>query len=485
MWRCGSCWQLWPCHSLGWRSPVLRSYGSGLVAGPLQLAGGMLPGTTRMVLWSLAVLTDVVGAWVTRRPLATVSVRPLHYTHRYGLLIILVLGESVIEVGIVAVDQPLTPARMRAIGIGYTLVCTLWWAYFIYGVRAFRQAVERTAEQADLRRSVMVYGHVPFSFGIIMVAVGLAEVVMAPVEPFRPGAAALLFGGAALFLTTFAYTHWRIEREIAWRRISAGALCLVLLPLAPLMPALAALTTLLAVVVGLNVLEELILLFPDHHRSPSFTWRGRCPRPPSSCRPTATRPGQRLLPRCRPKTRWSAATAWSPFQAPALGAVRPSPSARTRTLPAPRPPDQVPAVSMQPCVLIFPPGCDESSLHLPHPLPRFGLGAVLLGVNPVYPTPRSGNTTTERGRERTTVRRVQTLKRNIEPLSRHQRERPATPAHTASRAAGVGGLLTTFDSILCPLCAPHCQERAVPGQRWVALLAGSANVRPGPSDAPP
>ncbi|MBM0230361.1 hypothetical protein [Micromonospora sp. ATA51] len=40
-------------HSLGWRSPVLRSYGSGLVAGPLQLAGGILPGTTRMVLWSL------------------------------------------------------------------------------------------------------------------------------------------------------------------------------------------------------------------------------------------------------------------------------------------------------------------------------------------------------------------------------------------------------------------------------------------------
>lgn len=72
------------------------------MVGPLQLAGGLLTGTTRMVLWSIAILVDVVGARVARPALAAVRVRPLHYTHRYGLLIILVLGESVIEVGMVA-----------------------------------------------------------------------------------------------------------------------------------------------------------------------------------------------------------------------------------------------------------------------------------------------------------------------------------------------------------------------------------------------
>ncbi|MGI5146798.1 low temperature requirement protein A [Plantactinospora sp. CA-294935] len=250
----------------GWRSPVLRAYGSGLVAGPLQLAGGLLHGTTRIVLWSIAILVDVVGTTVTRRTLAQVRVRPLHYTHRYGLLIILVLGESVIQVGMVAVDEPLTLARLIAIVIGYALVCALWWAYFIYGVRAFRQAVQRTAEQADIRRSVMVYGHLLFSFAIIMIAVGLAEVVTDPIEPLRAGEAGMLFGGAALFLTTFAQTHWQIHRQVAWRRISAGVLCLVLLPLAPLMPALAALAILLAVVAGVSVLEEIILRHPAASR---------------------------------------------------------------------------------------------------------------------------------------------------------------------------------------------------------------------------
>lgn len=243
----------------GWRSPVFRTYGSGLVAAPLQLAGGLLHGTTRTVLWSIAIAVDVVSTSVRRRTLAKVRVRPLHYTHRYGLLIILVLGESVIQVGMVAVDEPLSPARLVAIGIAYALVCGLWWAYFIYGVRAFRQAVDRAADQADVRRSIMVYGHLLFSFAIIMVAVGLAEVVMEPIEPLKVGTAGVLFGGAALFLATFAYTHWRIHQQLAWRRISAAALCVVLLTPAHRVPALAALATLLAVVVGVSLLEELIL----------------------------------------------------------------------------------------------------------------------------------------------------------------------------------------------------------------------------------
>ncbi|MFI6259350.1 low temperature requirement protein A [Micromonospora zamorensis] len=247
----------------GWRSPVFRPYGSGLVAGPLQLAGGLLHGTTRMVLWSIAVLADLIGTSLTRRTLDKVRVRPLHYTHRYGLLIILVLGESIIQVGMVAVDEPLTLARLAAICLSYSLVCALWWVYFIYGVRAFRQAVDRSAQQADIRRSIMVYGHLLFSFAIITIAVGLSEVVTEPLKPLRAGEETVLFGGAALFLGTFAYTHWRIHRQIARRRVSASVLCLLLLPLAPLVPALAALAALFAVVAGVSVLEGMIM-----HRHP-------------------------------------------------------------------------------------------------------------------------------------------------------------------------------------------------------------------------
>lgn len=86
---------------------------------------------------------------------------------------------------------------------------------------------------------------------------------MAPVEPFEAGVVGLLFGGAALCLTTFAYTHCGSTGRSPGGGSARAPACLVLLPLAPRIPALAALVTLLAVVVGVNVLDELIL-----HRRP-------------------------------------------------------------------------------------------------------------------------------------------------------------------------------------------------------------------------
>ncbi|MFY1673130.1 low temperature requirement protein A [Plantactinospora sp. WMMB334] len=233
-------------------------YGVGLVTGPLQLAGGFVGGTARPMLWGIAALIDMSGPWIARRALARAPVRPAHYAHRYGLLIILVLGESIIQVGMVASALTLTPVRMTTVGIAFTLVCGLWWVYFIYGGRAFREALERP-DAVDIRRSVLVHGHLSFGFAIILTASGLAGVVSAPVKPLPKGEAWLLCAGCALFVGTFVYTHWRIHRQIAWRRIGAAVACLAVWPLALHMPAMIALAGLSVVIVVVNLLEEAII----------------------------------------------------------------------------------------------------------------------------------------------------------------------------------------------------------------------------------
>ncbi|GIG87145.1 low temperature requirement protein A [Plantactinospora endophytica] len=243
-----------------WRAFFLGPFGVGsIVAGPLLLAGGLTSGTTRTVLWAIASLLDVSSPWILRRHLGRVRLLPLHYTHRYGLLLILVLGESVLEVGAVASTERLTAARLFAIGASYAFACALWWAYFVYGMWAFRRAIARAENQGDVRRSILLYGHLLFSSGVIAAAVGLAEVVSAPDQPLLPSDAALLCGGAALFLITFAYTHWRIHRQVAWRRLGAGLLCLLMLPLAMLTPGLAALIVLTLVIIAVSLVEQLIL----------------------------------------------------------------------------------------------------------------------------------------------------------------------------------------------------------------------------------
>jgi low temperature requirement protein LtrA len=230
-----------------------------VVATPLLLIGGLMDGMTRTVLWAIAAFFDVSTAWILRGRLAQVRLTPLHYTHRYGLLLILVLGESVIAVGAVAATEPLTPVRLTTIGLSYVLACALWWTYFVYGLADFRRAMARADRQAELRRSVLAYGHLLFSFGIVAVAVGLSEAVAQPLEHLRKSQVALLFAGSGLFLSTFAYTHWRIHREIAWRRVAAGVTCLILMPLSTHIPAVSALTLLVLVVVTVSLSEQLII----------------------------------------------------------------------------------------------------------------------------------------------------------------------------------------------------------------------------------
>ncbi|GIG88255.1 low temperature requirement protein A [Plantactinospora endophytica] len=241
----------------GWRALFVGPYGVFLLTGPLLVAGALTEGAARIGLWAAAAVSDLVSPWVSRYLVTPTRAEPLHYSHRYGLLIILVFGESVIQVGAVAADRPLTLVRLTAIAASYALVGGLWWAYFSYGLPSFRRALEHAPNQADLRRAVLVYGHLLFSFGIITVSVGLADMVPTPLDALGVEMATLLFGGTALFMATFAYTHWRIRGRIAWHRVGAAVLSLVLLPLATLIPALVMVAALFLVVVGMAVGEEL------------------------------------------------------------------------------------------------------------------------------------------------------------------------------------------------------------------------------------
>ncbi|MEO3772151.1 low temperature requirement protein A [Micromonospora sp. B9E7] len=250
------------------RALFVGPYGFFVITGPLLVAGALTQGAARVVLWAVAAMIDLLSPWVAAHLAVQGRAQPAHYTHRYGLLIILVFGESVIQVGAVAVDDKLTVSRLAAVMAAYALVSVLWCAYFGYGLSDFRRALEVATDQPSLRRAILVYSHLFFSFGIITIAVGLGDMVPAPLEPLPPREAMLLFGGCALFLLTFAYVYWRIHRMIAWRRIGAGTACLLMAPLATLVPALAMVVSLVSVVVVMIVAEELAMRRqggePDH-----------------------------------------------------------------------------------------------------------------------------------------------------------------------------------------------------------------------------
>jgi low temperature requirement protein LtrA len=243
-----------------WRGIRWNSFSVGvLVTGPLLLAGGLVHGAPRIILWSLAAITDLVTPRLLRNRLAVLRFDTGHLPERFGTFLLIALGESVVQIGVSASDGALSPARLVATVAAYVLACSLWWVYFVFAARAVRHAMAEARVHTDVIRPVFSYGHLLFISAIIAVAVGMAEVVAAAGTHPHRGPAALLVGGCALYLATFGYTRWRMFRMVSWTRLGAAVACLAVLPFATRMPALALLLVLVVVTVALNVVEAAIV----------------------------------------------------------------------------------------------------------------------------------------------------------------------------------------------------------------------------------
>lgn len=264
------------------RPMTVNAYLVGLVvSGPLLLTGGLLPDPARVTLWALAALINLATPALIRSRLVSIHFHSTHLSERFGLFLIIALGESVVAIGTPAAAAP----QLHVGGVAaFALACGLWWVYFHFAADAIRHALATASAQTDIVRKVLSYGHLAFISAIIAVADGTAAVVAHPDHPLNTAAASLLFGSCALYLATFGYTRWRMFRSWATTRLAASVVVIALLPAAIHLPALGALGLLFAVVLSLNVVEFQRV----KHRSrpagwpPTSSWQWRLSRRLSS-----------------------------------------------------------------------------------------------------------------------------------------------------------------------------------------------------------
>ncbi len=226
------------------------------VTGPLLVAGAFVHGGWRVLLWGLAAFLDLGVPTILRSRLRDMHVDAAHLAERFGLFVLIALGESVVAIGASAQSSDeLTLALGCAVAAAFVLSCGLWWVYFHFAADAMRHSLATAKVQIDIIRLVLSYGHLSFIAAVILIAVGMREAVAHPGERLGWGITGMLFGGTALYLTTFGFTRWAMFRLVSRTRLTAAAVVLTLLPAAAQLPALAALTGLAVVVAGLNAVE--------------------------------------------------------------------------------------------------------------------------------------------------------------------------------------------------------------------------------------
>lgn len=222
------------------------------VTGPMLVAGSFLHGIAREGLWGAAALIDLSTPTVLRRVMRTMRFDAGHLTERFGLFVLIALGESMVSVGTAA---HVTVAAGFAVAAAFVLTCGLWWVYFHFAADAIRYALATAKVQLDITRLALSYGHLLFIAAIIMVAVGMRESIAEPSGELGWAVSGLLVGGSALYLATFGFTRWAMFRLVSWTRLTGAAITLSLLPVAAHVPALTTLTGLAIVLAALNTVE--------------------------------------------------------------------------------------------------------------------------------------------------------------------------------------------------------------------------------------
>ena len=263
--------------TLGASHPLSRTFWRILAwfvgaGGVLWVAGGLLEGGARYVLWVLALAVDYAGPAMRYRTPGLGSSRTeewtiegAHFAERCQLFIIIALGESILVTGTTFAEIEASAATVCAFVVAFLGSVALWWIYFARSAEAAREVITSSEDPGRLGRSAYTYFHLPMVAGIIAVAAADELSVAHPGEPGTLASITLTLGGTALFVAGVTLFEWAVFGVLPRSRAVTVAALVALIPVGFALPTLALSGAAGLIVVGLAVWETLTY---GHMRSP-------------------------------------------------------------------------------------------------------------------------------------------------------------------------------------------------------------------------
>lgn len=256
----GARWVLVALYYRAWRHvpdarAMTRRYVLGFgVAAVFWTASAFVPWPWTFLLWGVAIGVDLFTPLspASRELSARLPPDVLHMSERYGLLTIIVLGESFVKVLSEAAANPGDVGMLTMAAMGLAISCSLWWVYFddVGGSRI---------RKGRLTPFVWIYTHLPLTIGVTAVGVAIKKTLhfelMAPAPTKYRW---LLCGMLMLVLLTVAVLDAVTERrqsemsdKVRVRmRVACAALVGVSAAVGGLMPSWAFITLVVVVMLG-------------------------------------------------------------------------------------------------------------------------------------------------------------------------------------------------------------------------------------------
>ncbi len=196
----------------------------------IWIASLAFPAPWCYVLWSFALSIELLTPIPAWRLLRDAPIHPRHIPERFGLLTLIVLGESVLAVVLGVSKVSWDAGSAAAASAGFLVAAALWWIYFDF---VDEEAVSTRGIVGGL---IYTYMHYFVVVGLAALGVGVKLAVLASGGDHRyDDTAWVLSAGLAMTMVGLGVIEL-VSGEVilgadVWLRLGTAALALVLVPL--------------------------------------------------------------------------------------------------------------------------------------------------------------------------------------------------------------------------------------------------------------
>lgn len=234
-----------------------------LASGVLWIAGAIVDGPLRTVLWLGGLALDYGGPLVTFRVPGRSRLAPgdwdvgaAHFTERFGLFVIIALGESIVLIGATTSGRALSLATLVGLALAFVGTATLWWLYFNTVAGMIERRLAMTENRTLLARDAFTYLHVVIVAGVIVAAVGQELVIAHPTEELHGAELVAVVAGPALYLLAHGALRLRMTGSVSAKRTAGAVACVAVAALGGVVPALGIEALLVAILLAVVIAEE-------------------------------------------------------------------------------------------------------------------------------------------------------------------------------------------------------------------------------------
>lgn len=223
----------------------------------LWLLSIVVPTPTRFWLWAIALLIEVSNGPITYLTIRNVPQQKSHMDERFGLFVIIVLGEAIIAVASGVAETNWRWGSVLTATGGFLTAVSLWWMYFERADESTINQALQGGKRALLRSYIYGYSHVLAFIGIVATGVGVQFAIEAATgEPFIAEMRTVLYGGIAVFLAGVTTLQWASPNSLPKRVMGVRSLLaifsLCLVPLGSILSPLVVVILLSLLLTALN-----------------------------------------------------------------------------------------------------------------------------------------------------------------------------------------------------------------------------------------